>query len=169
MKNKVKPVHNKVISGRGADGEVRTSDRRVASDLKATPRDVPGEATFSLSDCKNSSAYGGLALLHSPIRDAAPCVPTGGRKSPLPPWNASLLKFLIRPCTPLGLQSRICLNQSVVYGTIIGLVWFLYIASPQKGDLRLSGSTSGQGAGGKARTRGRMVPADLRADSSAKP
>ncbi|GFN95224.1 hypothetical protein PoB_002173000 [Plakobranchus ocellatus] len=46
-------------------------------------------------------------------------------------------------------------------------VWFLYIASPQQGDLRLSGPPSGQGAGGGARTRNRKVPADLRADSLA--
>ncbi|GFO39043.1 hypothetical protein PoB_006554800 [Plakobranchus ocellatus] len=44
---------------------------------------------------------------------------------------------------------------------------FLYIASPQRGDLRLSGPPSGQGAGSGARTRDRMVPADLRADSQA--
>ncbi|GFO28280.1 acid-sensing ion channel 4 [Plakobranchus ocellatus] len=43
----------------------------------------------------------------------------------------------------------------------------LYIASPQQGDLRLSGPPSGQGAGGGARTRDRRVPADLRADSLA--
>ncbi|GFO43284.1 hypothetical protein PoB_006978900 [Plakobranchus ocellatus] len=45
--------------------------------------------------------------------------------------------------------------------------WFLYIASPQQGDLRLSGPPSGQGAGGGARTRDRRVPADLRVDSPA--
>ncbi|GFO09357.1 hypothetical protein PoB_003586200 [Plakobranchus ocellatus] len=45
--------------------------------------------------------------------------------------------------------------------------WVLYIASPQQGDLRLSGPPSGQGAGGGARTRDRRVPADLRADSLA--
>ncbi|GFN73924.1 hypothetical protein PoB_000043000 [Plakobranchus ocellatus] len=39
--------------------------------------------------------------------------------------------------------------------------------NPQQGDLRLSGPPSGQGAGGGARTRDRMVPADLRADSLA--
>ncbi|GFO05315.1 hypothetical protein PoB_003182000 [Plakobranchus ocellatus] len=44
---------------------------------------------------------------------------------------------------------------------------FLYIASPQQGDLRLSGPPSGQGAGSRARTRDRRVPADLRADSQA--
>ncbi|GFO14946.1 LOW QUALITY PROTEIN: hypothetical protein PoB_004145100 [Plakobranchus ocellatus] len=44
---------------------------------------------------------------------------------------------------------------------------FLYIASPQQGDLRLSGPLSGQGAGTGARTRNRRVPADLRADSQA--
>ncbi|GFO14867.1 hypothetical protein PoB_004137200 [Plakobranchus ocellatus] len=46
-------------------------------------------------------------------------------------------------------------------------VEFLYIASPQQGDLRLSGPPSGQGAGSGARTRDRRVPADLRADSQA--
>ncbi|GFO04009.1 hypothetical protein PoB_003051400 [Plakobranchus ocellatus] len=46
-------------------------------------------------------------------------------------------------------------------------VGFLYIASPQQGDLRLSGSMSGQGASGRTRTRDRRVPADLRADSLA--
>ncbi|GFO28272.1 hypothetical protein PoB_005477700 [Plakobranchus ocellatus] len=40
-------------------------------------------------------------------------------------------------------------------------------ASPQQGDLRLSGPPSGQGAGGGTRTRDRRVPADLRADSLA--
>ncbi|GFO12844.1 hypothetical protein PoB_003934900 [Plakobranchus ocellatus] len=40
-------------------------------------------------------------------------------------------------------------------------------ASPQQGDLRLSGPPSGQDAGGGARTRDRRVPADLRADSLA--
>ncbi|GFO01189.1 hypothetical protein PoB_002769400 [Plakobranchus ocellatus] len=48
-----------------------------------------------------------------------------------------------------------------------GCDWFLYIASPQQGDLRFSGPLSGQGAGGGARTRDRRVPADLRADSLA--
>ncbi|GFN99633.1 hypothetical protein PoB_002613900 [Plakobranchus ocellatus] len=46
-------------------------------------------------------------------------------------------------------------------------VGFLYIASLQQGDLRLSGPPSGQGAGRGARTRDRRVPADLRADSQA--
>ncbi|GFO09323.1 hypothetical protein PoB_003582800 [Plakobranchus ocellatus] len=44
---------------------------------------------------------------------------------------------------------------------------FLYIASPQQGDLRLSGPPSGQGVGSGARTRDRRVPADLRAASQA--
>ncbi|GFO04089.1 hypothetical protein PoB_003059400 [Plakobranchus ocellatus] len=44
---------------------------------------------------------------------------------------------------------------------------FLYIASPQQGDLRLSGPPSGQDAGSGARTGDRRVPADLRADSQA--
>ncbi|GFO14215.1 guanine nucleotide-binding protein g(o) subunit alpha [Plakobranchus ocellatus] len=43
----------------------------------------------------------------------------------------------------------------------------LLLASPQQGDLRLSGPPSGQGAGSGARTRDRRVPADLRADSQA--
>ncbi|GFO00282.1 hypothetical protein PoB_002678700 [Plakobranchus ocellatus] len=40
-------------------------------------------------------------------------------------------------------------------------------ASPQQGDLRFSGSPSGQGDGGEARIRDIRVPADLRADSLA--
>ncbi|GFN86321.1 hypothetical protein PoB_001282700 [Plakobranchus ocellatus] len=40
-------------------------------------------------------------------------------------------------------------------------------ARPQQGDIRLLGLPSGQGAGGRARTRDRRVPADLRADSLA--
>ncbi|GFO16555.1 hypothetical protein PoB_004306000 [Plakobranchus ocellatus] len=40
-------------------------------------------------------------------------------------------------------------------------------ASPQQGDLRLSGPPSGQGAGGGARTRNRKGPTDLRVDSLA--
>ncbi|GFO29738.1 hypothetical protein PoB_005624300 [Plakobranchus ocellatus] len=43
----------------------------------------------------------------------------------------------------------------------------LVIASPQQGDLRLSGSPSGQGAGGGNRTRDKRFPADLGADSLA--
>ncbi|GFN89542.1 hypothetical protein PoB_001604800 [Plakobranchus ocellatus] len=38
---------------------------------------------------------------------------------------------------------------------------------PQQGDLRLSGHPLGRGAGSGARTRGRRVLADLRADSLA--
>ncbi|GFN88968.1 hypothetical protein PoB_001547400 [Plakobranchus ocellatus] len=38
------------------------------------------------------------------------------------------------------------------------------IASPQQGDLMFLGPLSGQGAGGRARTRDRWVPADHRTD-----
>ncbi|GFN97921.1 glucose dehydrogenase [Plakobranchus ocellatus] len=44
-------------------------------------------------------------------------------------------------------------------------VEFLFSSSPQQCDLRPSGHPSGQGAGGGARTRDRMTPADIRADS----
>ncbi|GFN74548.1 hypothetical protein PoB_000105400 [Plakobranchus ocellatus] len=47
------------------------------------------------------------------------------------------------------------------------MVLFMCIASPQQGGLRLSDPPSRLGAGGKARTRDRTVPADLRADSLA--
>ncbi|GFN80120.1 hypothetical protein PoB_000662600 [Plakobranchus ocellatus] len=40
-------------------------------------------------------------------------------------------------------------------------------ASPQQGDIRLSGPPSGQGAGGGARTSNRRVSEDLRMDSLA--
>ncbi|GFO49586.1 hypothetical protein PoB_007609100 [Plakobranchus ocellatus] len=43
---------------------------------------------------------------------------------------------------------------------------FLYIASPQQGDLRLSGPLTGRDAGSRAQTCDRRVPADLRADPS---
>ncbi|GFO37113.1 hypothetical protein PoB_006361800 [Plakobranchus ocellatus] len=49
-------------------------------------------------------------------------------------------------------------------GLLGSLVFFLYIASPQQGDLRLLGPPSGQGANSGARTRDRRVPAGLRAD-----
>ncbi|GFO31800.1 hypothetical protein PoB_005830500 [Plakobranchus ocellatus] len=57
-------------------------------------------------------------------------------------------------------RSILCINR-------IQVGWFVYIASPQQGDLRLLGPPSGQGAGGGARTRDRRVPADLREDSPA--
>ncbi|GFN81095.1 hypothetical protein PoB_000760100 [Plakobranchus ocellatus] len=54
-----------------------------------------------------------------------------------------------------------------VTDTTVKRVWFLYIASTQQGDLRLSGPPPGQSAGGSSRTRVRRVPAYLRADSLA--
>ncbi|GFO41752.1 hypothetical protein PoB_006825700 [Plakobranchus ocellatus] len=44
---------------------------------------------------------------------------------------------------------------------------FLYKASPQQSDPRLSGPPSGRGSDGGARTREKWIPADLRADSLA--
>ncbi|GFO30995.1 hypothetical protein PoB_005750000 [Plakobranchus ocellatus] len=41
----------------------------------------------------------------------------------------------------------------------------LQISGPQQGDLTLSGPLTGQGTGGGAQTRDRMVPVDLRVDS----
>ncbi|GFO18566.1 hypothetical protein PoB_004507100 [Plakobranchus ocellatus] len=41
------------------------------------------------------------------------------------------------------------------------IAWFICIASQQKGDLKLLGPPSGQGAGSKARTRDRRVPTDF--------
>ncbi|GFO39400.1 hypothetical protein PoB_006590500 [Plakobranchus ocellatus] len=49
----------------------------------------------------------------------------------------------------------------------IEIVGFLYIASPQQGDLRLLGPPPGRDADGGARTRDRWLPADFRADSQA--
>ncbi|GFO20430.1 hypothetical protein PoB_004693500 [Plakobranchus ocellatus] len=46
--------------------------------------------------------------------------------------------------------------------------WFgflIYIDSPRQDDLGLSGPPSDQGASGRARTRDRNVPVDLRTDS----
>ncbi|GFN92439.1 hypothetical protein PoB_001894500 [Plakobranchus ocellatus] len=58
-------------------------------------------------------------------------------------------------------------NNSNKNNNSLGFGVFLYIASPQQGDLRLLGPPSGQGTGSGARTRNRRVPADLRADSLA--
>ncbi|GFO12395.1 hypothetical protein PoB_003890000 [Plakobranchus ocellatus] len=55
--------------------------------------------------------------------------------------------------------------NTLKYSEAVGLVWSLYIASPQEGDFRLSGHPSDQGAGGRTRTRDRNIPAELRADS----
>ncbi|GFO04717.1 hypothetical protein PoB_003122200 [Plakobranchus ocellatus] len=60
--------------------------------------------------------------------------------------------------------TRSCLS---IYLNNQSLVWFFVYSQSTKGDLRLSGPPSGQGAGSGARTRDRMVPADLRADSQA--
>ncbi|GFO15721.1 hypothetical protein PoB_004222600 [Plakobranchus ocellatus] len=49
--------------------------------------------------------------------------------------------------------------------SIVLKTWFLYKASPHQGDLRLSGTPSGQGAGGRAQTGDKRVAADFRADS----
>ncbi|GFO33920.1 hypothetical protein PoB_006042500 [Plakobranchus ocellatus] len=59
-------------------------------------------------------------------------------------------------------------GQSRMGGARIGMGFgFVYIASPQQGDLRLLGPPSGRGADCGARTRDVRVPADLRADSQA--
>ncbi|GFO44816.1 hypothetical protein PoB_007132100 [Plakobranchus ocellatus] len=54
-------------------------------------------------------------------------------------------------------------------GDVVFEIWFVFLftASPQQGDLRLSGPPSGKGAGGWARTRDRRISADIRADSLA--
>ncbi|GFO28430.1 hypothetical protein PoB_005493500 [Plakobranchus ocellatus] len=62
----------------------------------------------------------------------------------------------------LGPRDRGETTQELILGQ-----WRGSGASPQQGDLRLSGPPTGQGAGGGARTRDRRVPADLRADSLA--
>ncbi|GFN79519.1 cytochrome p450 cyp12a2 [Plakobranchus ocellatus] len=65
-------------------------------------------------------------------------------------------RYPIRP--PIDLGDLYCKRNNILGG---------FNETPQQGDLRLSGPPSGQGAGGGARTRDRMVPADLRADSLA--
>ncbi|GFO29502.1 endonuclease-reverse transcriptase [Plakobranchus ocellatus] len=69
---------------------------------------------------------------------------------------------------PSKVMLRVILNRLKPEAEkIFEVGWFLYIANPQQGDLRLSGPPSGQGAGGGARTRDRRAPADLRTDSLA--
>ncbi|GFO06037.1 hypothetical protein PoB_003254200 [Plakobranchus ocellatus] len=55
-------------------------------------------------------------------------------------------------------------SQAVGFEEIMDKL-FEFKCSPQKGNLRLLGPPSGQGAGSGARIRGRRVPVDLRADS----
>ncbi|GFO34558.1 hypothetical protein PoB_006106300 [Plakobranchus ocellatus] len=59
--------------------------------------------------------------------------------------------------------NRICDSRKGKSNTVYELL-SLYIANPQQGDLRLLGSPSDRSADGRARTRDRRVPADLRAD-----
>ncbi|GFN89551.1 hypothetical protein PoB_001605700 [Plakobranchus ocellatus] len=66
------------------------------------------------------------------------------------------------PCPPLGKPSADLLCTELSPTRV-----FIYIASPQQGNLRLCGPPSGHGAGGGAQTRDRKVHADLRADSLA--
>ncbi|GFN85922.1 hypothetical protein PoB_001242800 [Plakobranchus ocellatus] len=60
-----------------------------------------------------------------------------------------------------------CEKPGVSQHECVAWFGFLYIASAQQGDLRLSGPPSGQGAGGGTRTCNRRVTADLSADSLA--
>ncbi|GFN76915.1 hypothetical protein PoB_000342100 [Plakobranchus ocellatus] len=67
-------------------------------------------------------------------------------------------------CSYAALEKR---NQDLHPKTALQTILFVHIASPQQGDLRLSGLPSRLGTSGGARTRDRRVPADLRADSLA--
>ncbi|GFN96947.1 U3 small nucleolar RNA-associated protein 6 homolog [Plakobranchus ocellatus] len=80
-------------------------------------------------------------------------------------WNALALKHLNK-MKSLNKEQKIEAIASCVK-VYEDTLENLQSASPQQGDLRLSGPPSGQDAGGGARTRDRRVPADLRADSLA--
>ncbi|GFO22374.1 phosphodiesterase [Plakobranchus ocellatus] len=76
-------------------------------------------------------------------------------------WEPNeMLSLLEHMYHELGLVEEFNINP-IVLKRWLGF-GFLHIASPQEGDLRLSGPPSGQGAGGGARTRDRRLPADLR-------
>ncbi|GFN84971.1 structure-specific endonuclease subunit slx4 [Plakobranchus ocellatus] len=77
------------------------------------------------------------------------------------------LSFITPSAAALGANSERTVNAIRENTRVFPSIEFLYTASPQQGDLRLSGPPSGQGAGSGARTRDRRVPADLRADSQA--
>ncbi|GFO14395.1 hypothetical protein PoB_004090000 [Plakobranchus ocellatus] len=81
-----------------------------------------------------------------------------------PPGKLSATLHILFMFIPV--LSEVCM-QSPSYNQSVVSLSFLYIASPQQGDLRLSGPPSGQGTGSGARTRDRRVPADLRADPQA--
>ncbi|GFN83551.1 hypothetical protein PoB_001005700 [Plakobranchus ocellatus] len=77
---------------------------------------------------------------------------------------SSVVHYLSTRGLHVGCTNRMVLLSSTPISPDDTEDWFLYKASPQQGDLRLSGPPSGQDAGGGARTRDRKVPADLRAD-----
>ncbi|GFO33053.1 hypothetical protein PoB_005955800 [Plakobranchus ocellatus] len=74
---------------------------------------------------------------------------------------------LVSIITQLGSFSGCVKQKYIIFIQGLTAPWFVYIASPQRGDLSLSCPPSGQGAGGGAQTSDRRVPADLGADSLA--
>ncbi|GFN99319.1 hypothetical protein PoB_002582500 [Plakobranchus ocellatus] len=80
------------------------------------------------------------------------------RAPPPAPWTDGGPKSLRSPCCGLAIYENP--HDDSNFSMELN-------ASPQQGDLRLSGLQSGQGSSGGARTRDRRVPADLRADSLA--
>ncbi|GFO25714.1 sodium-coupled monocarboxylate transporter 2, partial [Plakobranchus ocellatus] len=77
-------------------------------------------------------------------------------------WHSTLLK----PEAPLFCISN-CNASALGFDLTKLRIPQPTIDTPQQVDLRLLGPPSGQGAGGRARTRDRRIPADTRADSLA--
>ncbi|GFN95341.1 chemosensory receptor a [Plakobranchus ocellatus] len=108
-----------------------------------------------------SPKHGDLRLLGPPSgQGAGNGARTRDRRVPADLMADSLTFLLPTPPYYHIRRARLCEANQFIYIDIKG-------NGPQQGDLRLSGPPSGQGAGSGARTRDRMVPADLRADSQA--
>ncbi|GFN92084.1 hypothetical protein PoB_001859000 [Plakobranchus ocellatus] len=91
------------------------------------------------------------------VRGQHPCAPPnniGRKRQNNNQYKRNAILASLGECSPYG--------ESGIH-TLPGF----RLSSPHQGNLRLSGPPSGRGAGGRARTRDRRVPADLKADSLA--
>ncbi|GFO15193.1 hypothetical protein PoB_004169800 [Plakobranchus ocellatus] len=81
-----------------------------------------------------------------------------------PQLRTFIILLSINEATGIDDKNRDNMLELSMGGAVGEKLFTFKILVPQQGELRLSGPPSGQGAGGRARTPDRRVPADLRAD-----